>query len=303
MGDATKAREIQLAMAPASLGPRQVHDLGAETTARELEMLYAPQAASVIKMLDVADAQEVLGLMDAGSAEQITSLLSENKQALSPPSQHQQYQQYQYGEAIPVEIPSTPQLAQPIDDLQQATQQAGAFGQLRVDCVGAWHPYGPCQHVQEKNENVRCRDYEILRQQANGGAQCPFASGSIQCTPEGCRQPKDCVGTWTSFGSCNHITDTHTNERCREFRVTSNAAFNGRRCNQPQGFKQCTLEGCVQPVDCAGAWKEFECIQGRMCRTFEVTRIAQHAGFACPHEDQYQQCMDEQCTQGTESNE
>ena len=173
-----------------------------------------------------------------------------------------------------------------------------------VDCEGEWTNYGSCNHVAADHKNERCRTFLVSTKADLGGKLCPFKDGLVECEQESCEQPVDCVGDWGAYGTCFHDSNDHKNRRCRVYTVTTNVAHNGYGCPYKNTYKQCTTEGCAQPVDCLGQWGEYdvckydtEAHKNKRCRTYEVERAAAHSGYACPYADSYVQCTVSGCTQ------
>ena len=187
------------------------------------------------------------------------------------------------------------------DKLKQCTKNG--CGQP-VDCEGEWTNYGSCNHVAADHKNERCRTFLVSTKADLGGKLCPFKDGLVECEQESCEQPVDCVGDWGAYGTCFHDSNDHKNRRCRVYTVTTNVAHNGYGCPYKNTYKQCTTEGCAQPVDCLGQWGEYdvckydtEAHKNKRCRTYEVERAAAHSGYACPYADSYVQCTVSGCTQ------
>ena len=173
-----------------------------------------------------------------------------------------------------------------------------------VDCEGDWTAYGACKHVAAGHKNEKCRTYKIAVEADLNGKQCPFEDKKVECTKTTCTQPVDCAGAWGAYSTCEHSADDHKNRRCRVYAITTNSAHNGFGCAYANAYKQCTTEGCAQPVDCLGAWEEYgACIhdtvthKNKKCRTYVVERAASHNGYTCPFADSYIQCSTALCNQ------
>ncbi|WZN58774.1 ricin B-type lectin domain-containing protein [Chloropicon roscoffensis] len=179
----------------------------------------------------------------------------------------------------------------------------GGCGQP-IDCEGAWTAYDSCKHVADGHKNEHCRSYKVVTAADLNGKLCPFLDGLVECTVKNCTQPVDCVGEWGAYGACYHDDQDHKNRRCRTYGISTNAAFNGYGCPYANAYKQCTTEGCAQPVDCLGAWEQYGACthddkthKNKKCRTYAVSRAAAHDGYACPYADSYEQCTVSGCTQ------
>ena len=171
-----------------------------------------------------------------------------------------------------------------------------------VDCQGEWEDYGTCTYDDSDHKNKRCRTYAVTRSSAHNGYACPYTDKYEQCTSSGCSQPVDCVGAWDEFDSCSYDEDTHTNNKCRFYKVSVAAAHNGLACPRVDAFKQCTNDGCAQPVDCAGAWQEesacaYDEVTGKntACHRFGVLSPAENNGKECAFEEGHLSCSSEGC--------
>ena len=173
-----------------------------------------------------------------------------------------------------------------------------------VDCEGEWGLYGACSRVASTHNNERCRTYQVTTKSDLSGKQCPHKEGELECTTSMCSQPVDCVGGWGAYGTCFHDENVHKNRRCRKYAVSTVAAHNGYGCPYQNLFKQCTTEGCAQPVDCLGDWEEYGACahdqsehQNKRCRTYAVSQPASNNGYACPYAESYLQCTVSGCSQ------
>ena len=120
-------------------------------------------------------------------------------------------------------------------------------------------------------------------------ARPTLRSGYKSCTKAGCGQPVDCEHEWGAYGSCSYYATTQDNKRCRVFNITTVPDNNGEQCPHNQGYTECTTEGCAQPVDCVGAWQDYEaCMHEEgegvnlRCRIYKVETEAKHGGAECP---------------------
>ena len=127
-----------------------------------------------------------------------------------------------------------------------------------IDCIGSWGTFGQCEHSPTDHANKRCRNYNVERKAEKNGYSCPFSDAYMQCTTSTCPQPVDCAGSWAQYGTCEHETNTHENRRCRLYKVSTQSMHYGHACPYTHDYEQCTSEECVQPVDCVGAWEEYE---------------------------------------------
>ncbi|QDZ25627.1 hypothetical protein A3770_18p81450 [Chloropicon primus] len=173
-----------------------------------------------------------------------------------------------------------------------------------VHCHGEWSEYNQCFHDTDEDSNKRCRTYSVKTPAAHGGEACKFEDGVKACTVAGCGQPIDCESEWTPYGSCEYYASSQSNKRCKQFDITTVPDNNGEQCQHAQGYAECTEEGCAQPVDCVGAWEEYEeCYyeqgahENKRCRKYKVTTPAAHGGAQCPHVDGKSECTQGGCDQ------
>ena len=173
-----------------------------------------------------------------------------------------------------------------------------------IHCAGVWGEYDQCFHDEEADANKRCRTYSIIQQASNGGQQCVFEDGLKSCTTSGCGQPVDCEYDWTPYGTCEYYASSNSNKRCRQYNVTTVPDNNGQQCQHLNGYQQCTIGGCAQPVDCVGAWEEYDqCYyeagdhSNKRCRLYKVSVEAKHGGAQCPHVNGDTQCDKNGCQQ------
>ena len=171
-------------------------------------------------------------------------------------------------------------------------------------CKGSWSAYDTCVHDVETDVNKRCKTYTIEEEAANGGEACKFDDGVTSCTTAGCGQPVDCESEWSAYGTCNFYSTSKSNKRCRTYNVTTVPDFNGEQCTHDAGYTECTEEGCAQPVDCQGAWQEYEsCMyepgthMNRRCRVYKVSVEAAYGGETCPHNSGKTECTIGGCNQ------
>ena len=175
-----------------------------------------------------------------------------------------------------------------------------------VNCMGVWTSYGQCAYKDVTDTNMRCRKFKVTQEAQHGGQACGYEHNQESCTPAGCGQPVDCEWEWGTYGSCQFQASSQSNKRCREFNVTTVPDYNGEQCPYPNGYSQCTDEGCDQPVDCEGSWGEYEtCFldkeadvpNNKRCRKYVVTKAAAYGGAQCPHTEGEQQCTQGGCDQ------
>ena len=192
-----------------------------------------------------------------------------------------------------------------------------------VNCQGYWTGYGGCH--KHGSSNRKCRNYKYSTHPQNGGSGCPYSNNYQDCTQSGCSQPVDCIGSFGPYGSCGgdvgggmgwsdiyedrrRSLQAKSNQRCRKYKITRNAAHNGAGCPHTNNYVQCTTSGCAQPVNCAGAWGAYgSCTydsgplglshKNKRCRTYKVTQVAVNGGTGCPHGNNYNQCTTSGCTQ------
>ena len=172
-----------------------------------------------------------------------------------------------------------------------------------VDCVGSWDEYGSCKYKADEHVNIKCQHYKITTNAAFNGFACPFVQGYEACTKGDCSQPEDCVGGWGNYGVCSHDSEAHTNKRCKYYKVTSKAAYNGKGCPYANEAESCTTSGCTQPVDCVGAWTAYvQCKHNsdhtnKRCKTYKVIQQATANGYGCPHSHDHVSCTKSGCAQ------
>ena len=169
-----------------------------------------------------------------------------------------------------------------------------------VACQGYWTGYGGCH--KSGSSNQRCKTYRYTVHPQNGGAGCGASNGQSSCTTSGCSQPVDCLGQWGSYGGCHKSGSS--NQRCRKYTYTRNAAHNGAGCPYSNGANSCTTSGCSQPVNCVGNWGSYGSChyvssghKNQRCRKYTYSTHAAHNGAGCPYSNNYKQCTTSGCSQ------
>lgn len=151
------------------------------------------------------------------------------------------------------------------------------------DCKGSWDAWSSCSA--RCGGGTRRSVYRVVHH-AQGGRGCPAHNGQTkteQCNMHAC--PIDCVGSWSSFGSCSLTCGG--GQQSQTFTITTAAQHGGKQCPHRNGetrSQACNAQAC--PVDCQGDWSEYSacsatCGSGTQTRQFAVSVPAQHGGAAC----------------------
>jgi serine/threonine protein kinase len=157
-----------------------------------------------------------------------------------------------------------------------------------VHCVGAW---GLTKCSRKCGGGIRHRMFQVVTPASGGGRPCINATGAIDtsnvqmCNTHPC--PVDCVGKWSTFGSCSKTCGGGV--KSQTFHVTTAAAHGGKSCQYSDGQAgrdvRCNMQPC--PVHCVGAWGLTKC--SRKCgggirhRMFQVVTPASGGGRPCSH--------------------
>jgi hypothetical protein len=109
-----------------------------------------------------------------------------------------------------------------------------------TDCeVSQWYEYGKCTKSCGGGEQVRLR--HVIKEAANGGADCPELKESRACETHGC--PTDCeVQPWTEWGSCDRECGGGKQSRTRH--VFTYPSSTGASCPPLHEERPCNLQGC-----------------------------------------------------------
>jgi hypothetical protein len=112
-----------------------------------------------------------------------------------------------------------------------------------VDCTGNWNNWGNCSAG--CGNGTHTRTYSITKNAAHNGRACPHPNGhreSRNCKIKEC--PVNCVGAWTSFGTCSKSCGGGT--QSQTYSITRNAAHGGANCPHRNGQ--------VRPRACNNIW-------------------------------------------------
>ena len=199
-------------------------------------------------------------------------------------------------------IPST----EPTAPIEESPPSTGTAEIPAVDCVGEWQDYETCNYLEEGHQNQRCRSYRVLTVADAQGLACPHDDGEIECDTDGCSQPIDCVGDWQAYGSCAYDDGDGKSKRCRTYSITRTSAYSGYECPYEEGYEECDISDCVQPIspgnDCDGGWGSYgNCYYNEgshknvRCRTYNI--YTNGGGGSCPYPQSYEECTTNGCSQ------
>ena len=196
------------------------------------------------------------------------------------------------------------------NDDDETSTQVCSTQDCPVDCEGDWdEEWSECSLT--CGSGLQFKTYHVTQEALYGGATCPASDGAERqqtCNAQEC--PVDCVGEWSSWGSCS--TTCGEGEVARSFAVSQPAAYGGEVCEVGAGdtdVKSCNTDvDC--PVDCVGGWGSWSaecslsCGGGNQVRTFSITVDAMFGGEPCPEangaEDSSQSCNTQECPEDCE---
>lgn len=117
---------------------------------------------------------------------------------------------------------------------------------LSPDCLGSWSEWGACSSSCKQSST-----YSITWEAAEGGAACPYDSGTTRsrsCSGGRCSRAvgrRDCVGVWSAWRSCDASC-----QQTAVYRVTSPTVNGGAACQFAEGAEKsqsCSGGECLQP--------------------------------------------------------
>jgi len=173
-----------------------------------------------------------------------------------------------------------------------------------INCVGAWTAWSGCSP--SCGDGSQSKRYNVSVPASGGGDACLFANGQTQiqpCNNGACVANVDCVGSWSSYGSCSAACGG--GNRTRTYTVTTPASGTGAACPFANGQtlnQSCNTGACASPVvlNCGGYWTSYgscsaSCGGGTRSRNFIVTQLPQNGGAACPSSPQTTSCNTGAC--------
>jgi len=178
-----------------------------------------------------------------------------------------------------------------------------------ISCVGSWTSWSSCSA--SCGGGTQSRRYNVSVPASGGGAACPFVNGQTEvrpCNTGACATNVNCVGSWSSYGSCSVACGG--GNRIRTYTVTTPASGTGAACPFANGQTQsqtCNTGACASPVviDCGGYWTSYSscsasCGGGTRSRNFIVTQLPQNGGAACPSSPRTTSCNTGACVPPTD---
>lgn len=147
-----------------------------------------------------------------------------------------------------------------------------------IPCNATWGDWTVCSCVTNQTSRV----YTITSLPQYGGDACEVANNTVQtvdCTPI-C--PRDCVGNFDAWSTCDCTTNTQT----QTFIVSVPVLNDGNDCDFADGFisvpQSCTPTGC--PVNCVDSWSSWStcsCFNNTQSRVYRITTNASNGGNLC----------------------
>ena len=113
-----------------------------------------------------------------------------------------------------------------------------------VNCVGSWSGWSACSS--NCGGGKQTQTYTINIPSVYGGTECPSTNGAVNtqtCNTQAC--PVNCVGSWSSFGSCSSNCGGGT--QTQTYVVSTPAANGGTACavaNNATNSQTCNSQAC-----------------------------------------------------------
>jgi len=159
-----------------------------------------------------------------------------------------------------------------------------------VDCEGTWGPnggWGTCTGSCGTQPS-QSRTYNVTKEAAHGGTQCPYSNGETQIRNCGTIVPcpVDCEGYYTD-PACPTACGTAENTVKKNWITTKQQVGTGAACPPATEDKTCPATA-VCPVDCAGYYTDPACptacgnAASTLTKTWVTTTAQKGTGKACP---------------------